>query len=163
MRVGGYFCGDAKELGIALRADELSSVLGILLHEESHMEQWLDKTSLWYNKERRKRAGIFWDWMEGARNRTKNIDECNLAVVDLEVDCERRTVVKCKKYFSDLIDIDDYKKHANSYFYFLRHLVKTRQWSELSPLEIPELVEACPSRFKKSYVEIPKKIRKILD
>lgn len=162
VQIGGYFCSQNKELGVAVCTEKRSDLMGVLLHEESHMDQWLDKKSIWYDKERSKKASIFWDWLDGNRNYTKNIDECNLSMIKLEIDCEKRTVLKCKKHFPKLINLKRYKKQANAYFYFLRYLMVLRKWPILSPLDIKELVKVCPDRFQASYAKIPTKIQKVL-
>lgn len=157
--VGGYFSDEPNEceLACALKNQEY---LNLLVHEYSHMEQWVDKSEIWTNA---KGTEMLDDWLEGKeiKNIDKKIDDLKLC----ELDCEKRALRNIKK-FNLPINLKTYIQKANSYVLFYNYIKETRRWSKpgnapYSPKNI-ELWSLCPDKFMpySYYNSIPKKIYK---
>jgi hypothetical protein len=157
--VGGYFWDepDKYELACALKNPEY---LNLLVHEYSHMEQWVENSSIWKDA---KYVTHVDEWLEGRDIR--DIDQKIDRVKMFELDCEKRALENIKK-FNLPINTKMYIKKANSYILFYNYLKESRKWSK--PGKAPyapknnELWSLCPTRFMSdSYYEtIPKKIYK---
>jgi hypothetical protein len=63
---GGYFTeGPEPEMKIAFGRSSKFTV-EIMIHEESHMDQWLDKDSIWHRRDIAKKIDNFWgkNWVQ---------------------------------------------------------------------------------------------------
>jgi len=158
IKVGGYFEEITKKKGRLVCAMNHPQYLSILVHEFSHMEQWIEQIDIW--KKMAKCNGVD-DWLEGKniRNVFSQIDTMKM----LELDCEKRSIQNIKKYNLP-IDVPSYIQKANSYVLFYNYLKKSRKWSKpgnapFSPKN-ESLWSLCPKTFRPdSYYEtIPKKI-----
>lgn len=157
IHVSGYFSDEHKkyELACALKNPEY---LGILVHEFSHMEQWVEKIPLWSKADYGTDVD---DWLEG-----KNIKYINRKIDRikyLELDCEKRAVKNIKKYKLP-INIKKYIQKANSYILFYNYIKESRRWSKPGRAPYSEINKAlwslCPDKFMPAsyYKKIPKKI-----
>jgi len=158
--VGGYFDHIAMKLVCPMKN---KYYLYLLVHEFSHMEQWIEQIDLWKKTERNENTGQSMDkWLEG--NKVRNISTTVDNVKWLELDCEKRAVKNIKKYKLP-INIPQYIQAANAYILFHNHIKSTRRWcSENSPTESKnkELWSLCPTKFMPAsyYHTIPKRIYK---
>ena len=160
INVGGYFNeeanGDFK--GTLATALKCPDYMDILVHEFSHMEQYIEKTNIWKGANQ---CGPMDDWLLGKD--VKNIEERIDQVKWLELDCEKRTVKNMIKYNLP-VNISSYIQKANSYILFYNYIKETRLWCKIgnSPDEKSNksLWSLCPDKFmpRSYYKTIPKNI-----
>lgn len=118
-----------------------------LIHESCHMDQYFDKS---ISAERRKQweEGIidFFSWLEGSKELTRRqISKALDALIDCELDCEKRSIEKIKKW--DLpISIERYTRMANTYFFGYHIIAETRKWYNRL-YEIKEVWRHFPEKF----------------
>lgn len=117
IRCAGYF--DENEL---VTAKGSKDYFQILIHESCHMDQYLEKDPIWKNA---KYCDIVDEWLAGKekRNIESHIDKVKL----MELDCEKRTVEKIKKYKLP-VNVEEYTQKANCYVQFYNYLKITRRW-----------------------------------
>jgi hypothetical protein len=154
----GYFSGgdDKEDLEFSVATDSNQYKL-IYIHEYCHFLQWKNKKSLWYSLDP-KEEEIFWDWLVNPKKRVskKRIVDISKRIRELEADCERMAVKTIKRWDID-IDVEDYKKKANSYIYFYSILPEVRSWfkNDSPPYIIDEIMDIMPNRFVKNYDDVP--------
>lgn len=159
----GYFDDITSTLACALGKD-VSQWLVILLHESCHMDQWVEKVTEWTEN-----AGMdnIEKWLNGDDSvNMKNIDNEIRTSIIVEVDCEKRTVEKIKKYGLDsIINIDEYIKKSNAYVLFYLWMRKNRKWYEIGkePYNITDVVSVMPNTFDIDYTILDPKIEKTYD
>ena len=159
----GYFDDITSTLACALGKD-VSQWLVILLHESCHMDQWVEKVPEWTEN-----AGMdnIEKWLNGDDSvNMKNIDNEIRTSIIVEVDCEKRTVEKIKKYGLDsIINIDEYIKKSNAYVLFYLWMRKNRKWYEIGkePYNITDVVSVMPNTFDIDYTILDPKIEKTYD
>ena len=158
--VGGYFEDTSRKSGVLACALDSKEYLNILVHEFSHVEQWIENTPVW------KDSVYVYDvdqWLNGKE--VRNIEDKIDKVKYMELDCEKRSVKNIIKY--DLpLDISTYIKKANSYIFFYEYLKQTRRWCK--PNNAPfnnknkNLWKLCSGKIenKSYYKEIPPRILK---
>lgn len=153
IRAGGYFDDVTKTLAYAKGH---SMALSLLAHESCHLDQFVEAPEMWANADQ---LPILDEWLSGKNFPKEKIRKCIEAAIALELDCEKRTVEKIKKYNLP-IDIKKYIKQANTYLFFYLWLENTRRWSSPnnSPYKNEEIIAAAPSRFLTDYSVIPDKI-----
>lgn len=158
VEASGYFDANSKKhggkLGIGTNKP-INRWLPVLIHESCHMDQWNEGLDLWKKSESMKYS-IFGDWLKGKRCNVKEAHKCIDILKDLEIDCEKRSVEKMKKYNLP-VDLDEYIRKANCYIFFYNRLKITRTWVE-GDLYKPDLVAACNNTWYESYDTTPKKI-----
>jgi hypothetical protein len=97
---------------------------GIFVHESCHVDQMIDKNSIWYDESFNTEK----DWLDlhtkGETKKSEKVKKYFKKIMELELDCEKRSVEKIKKYNLN-IDINSYIKSGNSYlfsYYCFYHL-----------------------------------------
>lgn len=150
MACNGFFDGDDKVLSVAI-GKELNEWLPIAVHESCHMDQWSENSKIWVgaSPEEYDAMHLIMLWLGKKIELTNTQRNSYIAAARLvELDCERRTVEKIKKYNLP-IDIDLYIKQSNAYVWFYTMVGFMRQWYEIGrePYAIPEIVDAMPSEF----------------
>ena len=159
----GYFDDITSTLACALGKD-VSQWLVILLHESCHMDQWVEKVTEWTEN-----AGMdnIEKWLNGDDSvNMKNIDNEIRTSIIVEVDCEKRTVEKIKKYGLDsIINIDEYIQKSNAYVLFYLWMRKNRKWYTIGkePYNIPDVVNVMPKTFDIDYTILDPNIEKEYD
>ena len=159
----GYFDDITSTLACALGKD-VSQWLVILLHESCHMDQWVEKVPEWTEN-----VGMdnIEKWLNGDDSvNMKNIDNEIRTSIIVEVDCEKRTVEKIKKYGLDsIINIDEYIKKSNAYVLFYLWMRKNRKWYTIGkePYNIPDVVNVMPKTFDIDYTILDPNIEKEYD
>jgi len=151
----GYFCPDDKILAVAV-AKPKSEWLPIFTHESCHLDQSIENKYLW-NKWN---VGytMFFDWIEGRiKLDNKILKSCVQDIIDCELDCEKRTVRKIKKYNLD-ISIVNYKRMANTYLYSYPYMMKVQKWKTGIYMN-KWLCSDSPTSFQKDYFKIPLKLQ----
>lgn len=153
IKAGGYFDADNKVLAYAAKNP---NALNLLVHESCHLDQFIEDKK-WFKSF--DGITVIDEWLEGKDvSRRVLVNAVNKAI-ELELDCERRSVAKIKKYGLD-IDVKEYIRKANTYLFFYRYLLETRRWSvpERSPYRIADVYNASSSRFLTDYSVIPNKL-----
>ena len=148
----GYFSDDPRELAVSKKSSEF---LGILVHEFCHMQQWLDKTSVWTDTITE--CGVeAWelmvDYLDGVHFDQKDIDRAFEIIMLCERDCDMRSVKMIKKYKLP-IDVKTYIKQANAYHYFYHVVKDTRKWYGKMPIYMNKnVINLCPDNFRRNTV-----------
>lgn len=158
IRCSGYFEDDRDPvLAVAMGKP---TAMEILVHEYSHMTQWLDGIDLW----KKGSIGVtkIDKWLSGKR--IADIEDAFDWAILLELDNEKRSVKNIKKFGLD-IDVDLYIKKANSYLQFYLWMKETRKWSNPSnlPYENQALLAAMPTNFRMNYKKLSSKLKKIFE
>ena len=123
---GGFFSDSHKELAIAINSP-LKWVVAILVHEDSHFDQWLNHQSDWHDPKVSRNITHFFDWLSKTKN-IKDPIESVKSVISLESDCERRSIKKIKKRWSHIISPENYAQSANAYMFSYLYMAHSRKW-----------------------------------
>lgn len=150
-RSNGYFDDSFESKGYTSRlavacGQPYKKWFGILLHESSHMDQWIEDTFIWKNQTNRQEPRM-WDlWLDpsspvSASRGSRYLDK----LVLLESDCEIRSAKKIKD-FSLSLYLQEYCQNANAYIYFYHFLKKSRTWYKIGqePYNIKEITSKMP-------------------
>ena len=147
----GYF--DEKSLVVATKKKNLQDWLDILIHESCHLDQFVEKSKVWCPDE----IGLFVveRWIQNKKINLKKTVEAFHNTILLELDCEKRTVKKIKKYKLKF-NTDLYIQKANAYLYGYGVSFKKRIWPN-RPYERLSVINEMPKRFLKTeeYFNIP--------
>lgn len=154
---GGYFSFDKKELAVSCIQDDYWFI-NLMVHEYSHMEQWLDDDPCIHTM---MRGGIdagtlIGKWIKGVNYKNESIKKAIKLIIALEHNCEKRAVQNIIKYKLP-INIDEYCRQANTYLYFHYYMKKKRQWEfNKSPLDLVNVIKYMPSELDQNYNRLPK-------
>jgi translation elongation factor EF-1beta len=128
------------------------------------MDQWVEKVPEWTEN-----VGMdnIEKWLNGDDSvNMNNIDNEIRTSIIVEVDCEKRTVEKIKKYGLDsIINIDEYIQKSNAYVLFYLWMRKNRKWYTIGkePYNIPDVVSVMPKTFDIDYTILDSNIEKTYD
>ena len=151
MICSGWFDESVPELVVAMNRQDW---IEILVHEYSHLTQWVDKEPIWVKSE--KSLSKVWDWLDGKN--CKNIGSHIDVARELESNNDRRAVKIIKKFNLD-VDLDQYIQKSNAYHQFYNWLKVTRKWCKPtnSPYKNQRLVNSMPKTFiKDGSILLPK-------
>jgi hypothetical protein len=161
MYSSGYFSSDPSGLELAVSTgvkDE--NWLMVLVHESCHLDQWIEDRDAFEDMDK---SASLDEWIGGKRYRKSSIDKAIEAIVKVELDCEKRSVEKIKKYNLPL-DTKRYTCMANTYMYFYYWIKKSRIWvPKNKSLYIEEIIKHAPKRFQKDYSVIPLKLEEAFE
>ena len=135
----GYF--DEKELIVAAKKKEW---LDVLVHESCHLDQFTENSKYWRTGE----DGIIVldSWLEKKKNYTNNrLEKAIKNTILLELDCEKRTVRKMKKYGIKFNE-SHYIQKANSYLLSYWASYRDRKWYPF-PYEKKIIYNKMPKTF----------------
>jgi hypothetical protein len=141
-RCSGY-C-DIYGLTVAIKKD-LDEWLLVFIHEAAHLDQVIEESPIWFNEYAE--TDDINVWVKNKQVKNKNIDKYFKAAIALELDCEKRSVAKIKKYKLP-VDVGEYTKKANAYIFSYTVTQLNRKWFEF-PYKIPEIYNKMPKRFLK--------------
>ncbi len=132
--------------------------LPILVHESCHMDQWIEQSKVWIDSKigSLDKMDILSLWLNGyVELNAQQLDNYIRSIRDVELDCEKRTVEKIKKYGLP-IDPKEYTQRANAYVLFYNHMMKTRKWyvPGNEPYNNSKIWSQLPSTWLKSYEPI---------
>lgn len=149
--VSGYFDESYKILAFAGKRRDW---LEVLSHESCHMDQWSEKSQAW--KGLGNSGTAFDEWLDGKEMPRRVTKKHAMAVLRMELDCEKRSIRKLKENGLKF-DRKRYVKKANAYLFLYHWLLEVRRWpNKRSPYRDPVIVERCASRFHRSYSRPPK-------
>ena len=147
----GYFCSERKVLAIAMQ-HKRHEWLGLLAHESSHMDQWVERPYIW------KKLGLgydlFFEWLDGGIKKREDLEEAVQDIIRLEKDCEERAIRKMLNYNLP-VNVERYKRRANAYMYAYLYFLETRKWVPRI-YSRPEVWSKSPVRFPRGYKKIPR-------
>lgn len=124
-----------------------ANVISVLVHEYSHMIQWIEKAPVYVATYRKLDPTTVVDnWLKGKEYSAKTLDECFLLVKKLELDCDMRAVQEIIKWKLP-IDIDLYIKGAIAYSYYYDYLRNTRKQGKNVPYECDEVLQLIAPDF----------------
>lgn len=149
--VPGYFWGGSEGRGAELCVAvvvENTGWLDVLLHESSHMEQWAEGSLEW--------SGTMMDggdsyelmsrWVDGVDYPDGVLDEIFRRCLELELDCEKRTVARMVCYgMSERVG--DYVRRANSHLWSYCMIREKRRWYFNSPYQMEQVWSRMPKEF----------------
>ena len=153
-QTNGYFDSEGRVLACAT-GKELNKWLLILLHEASHMDQFLEKDPVFNVL-----LGLeeTFKWIEGLEDVDfDKIDEEVKAGIAVEVDCEKRTVEKIKKYGLDFVaSTDVYTQRSNAYALFYLWMRQKRSWYKIGfePYNVESVYTKMPNTFDIDYTKL---------
>lgn len=146
----GYFDDYNKVLAVAC-GKPFEEWIEILVHEYSHMEQWIedDRWSYWTDC-----CQDLWAWLDKEKMmNSSQVDKVVDGMIELERDCELRAIANMRKYNLP-INKSEYQRKSNLYLYSYRMMKKIKRF----PTGIyynKTLVSMCPSKIKSNYKEVP--------
>lgn len=151
--VNGYMVEFPRpQLAVATGKD-ISQWLPILVHESSHLDQYLEGSPAWNDSyipnTTIETVEILTLWFENKIELTATqLSEYVRRSRAVELDCERRTVDKMKRYNLPL-DITQYIQKANSYVFFYTAMAETRSWyiPGKEPYNLEHVWSLCPNTF----------------
>lgn len=142
----GSFNDFDRELKVTL-VDEYGWI-GVLAHEYSHMQQWVEKSPIYTATYRRLNPTTVVDnWLEGIKYGDRTLDKCFMLVKELEFDCEKRAVENIKLWKLP-IDIPKYIKGAIAYTYYYDFLRATRSKSSVTSYEEQNILDLIEPTFE---------------
>ena len=157
----GSITGWFDDTGGIFLAGKNKRWFAILVHEYCHFLQWEESCPL-YARFDRHYAG--WDsWLLGLKNlRSKDLHIKFLAIRNLELDCEMRTVKLIKKYNLP-VDVKKYIQDANAYMFFYAYVKKYRTWPD-APIS-QKIKDIMPVKFLKqnTYNEMSQKFEDLMN
>jgi hypothetical protein len=154
----GYFDSDNRLLACAT-GKELNQWLPILIHESSHMDQFLENDPVFNDS-----LGLdeTFKWTEGSEDVDFNkIDREIESGIAVEVDCEKRTVEKIKEYGLEfVVSIDEYIQKSNAYVLFYRWMRKNRSWYKIGfePYNVKSVYSKMPKTFEIDYTTMTQEV-----
>ncbi len=154
--VSGLFDSDNLELIVSINKPTEEWV-SIMVHESCHMDQHIEQCKEWTDLDIKGHdATTLLDmWLQHIvdlnPDQLKNVID---KVLEMELDCEKRSVDKIKNYKLPL-NIKEYIQKANAYMYFYRALAKTRKWTtkNKSPYAVATVWKKMPSKLLNSQTD----------
>ena len=164
VRCAGYFCSNDMKLVVACHKP-IATWLPVMVHETCHRDQWSAKSAVWTRKiDGEDPLTCVFEWLEHEREIPKKHLRTYLqAALNIELDCERRAVVKIVD--GDLpIDVTPYIQRGNAYAYFYLALEYTRQWYDKgrAPWGLECVWRHMPTHFEGDYTKIPRKTKALI-
>ena len=158
----GYFWADTNKLEFVVATKKpIKDWIQIFVHESCHLDQYIKDKTKFINDDG---TSDIDKWLLGENIITKPKVKRLIKIVQrLELDCEKRSVAKIKKYKLP-INIDEYIQKSNLYVHFHNWMYLRRSWiPKGKTLYVKELYSMMNKTFDKSYAQTPKKIIEALD
>jgi|688.fasta_scaffold03885_33 hypothetical protein len=119
---------DNKELRIATAGD-VNVWLGVFVHETCHVDQGIERPE--WTKQCEMGVGTIDEWLAGKKYSKTKIKQSITEVIELEWDCEWRSLFKIKSNKLP-INIREYAQMANAYILGYHWTLKNRKWCKKS-------------------------------
>lgn len=151
----GYF--ESEELIFAVACGKsVKKWLNTFVHESCHLDQWAEGDPLWHTTINGQEPLILLDDWIANKIELDNITKTRIfdIVTEIELDCEKRSVEKIRKYNLP-IKIDTYIRKSNAYVWGYRLVEQTRNWEFTSGYEVPEVWRNMPKHFDNCYDKLP--------
>lgn len=160
----GYFVSYGRPTLAVATGKPLKDWIMVLVHESSHMDQWLEGSKAWTNNfvDGKESVDYIDEWLSGKEMTEEEIDDLISRSIDVERDCEMRTIEKVKEYNLP-VNVDEEIQKANSYILFYRMLKITRKWNKpgKAPYQIKEVWSQMPKTFYMDYSEVPEDLQEL--
>lgn len=145
----GYF--DEQSLVVATKKKRVQDWVDVLVHESCHLDQFTEKSKLWDSDN--DPLHVIEAWTKGKKVSLSKRDKAFENTLLLELDCEKRSIKKFKKYRLN-IDIEEYAQKANSYLFAYMVALHEKRWYT-SPYENPKIWKKMPKQLLtlKEYVD----------
>lgn len=137
----GYF--DEQSLVVATNKKRMQDWVDVLVHESCHLDQFTEKSKLWVSDN--DSLSVVEGWIKGKKMSLVKRDKGFANTMLLEIDCERRTLKKFKKYKLP-INTQDYIQKANAYLFSYSVALHEKRWYA-SPYEIPKIYKKMPKQL----------------
>jgi len=134
----GYF--DNDNLVVAAKKKDWVDVFA---HESCHMDQYIEKVPIYDKGD--DGIQIVDSWLEGKDYSNGKLLEAFKNSILMELDCEKRTVKKLKKYKIQFNE-KKYIKQVNSYLFSYWATYRDRKWFPF-PYNKPNIYNKLPDRF----------------
>lgn len=136
------FTGCADENGIQLAIGGKPELwTGVFVHETCHLDQATERPR-WFGKCSEDLNSLD-EWLKGKE--VGNIRKIIHRIIDLEYDCEERSIAKIKKHKLEM-SIKVYSQKANAYLLGYSATLKNRVWTE-GPYDKPEIYTKLPPKL----------------
>lgn len=152
----GYFCDDPKEFVVAINKPQ-KQWIPTFLHEYNHFLQWKENSKYWNNC----KDGFLDYWLSGHNISDRVVNRGINSMIDLELDCEKRTVDMIKR-LNLPINLDWYIKTANAYVLYYNILKESRQWYIIAPYDVKEILDSVPNYWLDDYSKTPLKYKQLV-
>ena len=161
----GYFVDVKGHRELLVTAPTQSHMVSTLVHEFSHMIQWLEQSPVYTA---RTRGGIdpyaiMVDWLSGKEYKRSTVKNAIQKVRLCELDCDRRALLIIDE-FNLPIDKKEYIYDAIAYQYFLLYVGVKRDWNfngkGFSSSPIKGIVDP---NLDNDFSKLPRNIKKLLD
>lgn len=135
---------------------EINDLIPTILHEWSHMDQWAEGAKVWTDNMfatgdgYKEAVDLIDEWISGAD--VPNLDTYFRAALNVELDCEIRTIKKQYQLHLDdklKFSIDEYIQKANSYIHLYNYVREARSWNITG--KAPYLAEDVWRNFPKDF------------
>ena len=158
---GGYFNESDKILKVSGKAYRWFE---ILCHEYCHFLQFVEDSQ--FNVNFNEKTDNWDEWLAGeVELPQRHIHNKYMAMRNIEIDCEKRTVELIKKYGLP-INIKRYIQRANAYLFFLAYVKKHRKWVNKVETGDKRFVKLVPKRFMNNfndYNRMPKGFEELIN
>jgi len=153
----GYFDDTDKVLAVAC-GKPFNAWIEILVHEYSHMQQWLhdDRWTHWTDC-----CLELWSWLD--KEKIMNSAQLNHVLegmIELERDCELRALDTIR-HWGLPINKSEYQRKANLYLYSYSLMPILKKFPT-GIYDNKELVAMCPARISKTSSKVPDRIAKAI-
>ena len=163
--VSGYFIDNGEPTIACAISGDIKVWGAVMAHESSHMDQWIENSKYWTENYIDGKEAVDWmdQWCAGKVEFTDGeLDDIIRRAIGVELDCEKRTIEKEKKYGLPLDPIEETQK-AVSYIWFYRFVKDSKKWNDIgkAPYLIKEVWSQMPKTFDIDYMEMPEKIKNL--
>lgn len=164
IKCAGFFSSNwtkGKPVLTVATGKRLKHWLPIFVHESCHMEQWMESHKSWEDLEK---LDVMDEWLSGKDFDKKTLNKSIKNSINIESDCEKRTIQKIKDWELP-IDIDEYIQKANAYILFYNYVKKVRRWSSphKSPYKNKRIYKHMPKKWLDNYHYLEPEVEKIFD
>lgn len=144
--VGGWFSDEPSPV-LAVALDN-ETWLDTMIHEFAHLQQWVENSIYWEPSS----CSVLVDhwYAHDCELNKEQLDKYFRALIDVEVDAERRAL-KMIKHYEIPIDTKLYAQKANAYVLCYHEYRRRRRWNVpgKAPYLFPEIVAAMPTNMTK--------------
>lgn len=160
----GFFNEETKEMAISI-GKPMEKWLDILVHESCHFDQWVQNCKVWRDMiaEKPNACIQLFEWLQDERKLSPE-KAIKIASVmrDLELDNERRTIEKIKKYKLP-INVKEYAQKAGAYIIFYNYIGKYKKWYKIGkePYNNKKLRCLMPTNLRGKYDVLTPKLEKL--
>ncbi len=165
VKVNGYFSEEDMVLATAMKKKR-KRWLETLVHEYSHFDQWREQSNIWLNSgyKGEDAEDIVYRWVLGEEFPQKFLKKCFELTKKLELDCERRSVKKIKK-FNLPLNPKEYAQQASAYIHYYNYMELRRDnyVPGREPYYNKKIVSVMPTNLRGKYSEIPKDALPLFD